>query len=260
MKTVLTCLCTLFVLTAFGQHSNSIEQTLLRQFQRITYWADYKGDTDNVDKYDTLEKANEDFRKLLLKYTSQNPSTLTLAFKELDNEGLSIATSTDGLFRIYSWDTYTGGTMHIFDNIYQYKANGKVFSKTIKESEDEGDPGYWYSTIYSLSNAGKTFYLGLRHGIYSTKDTYQGIKAFSISSNSLNAETKLIKTKTGVRNALGFEFNFFSVVNQLERPVRLIKFDAVAKTLSFPVVLENGEVTEKNIVYRFTGQYFERKK
>jgi hypothetical protein len=150
--------------------------------------------------------------------------------------------------------------MHIFDNIYQYKANGKVFSKTIKESEDEGDPGYWYSTIYSLSNAGKTFYLGLRHGIYSTKDTYQGIKAFSISSNSLNAETKLIKTKTGVRNALGFEFNFFSVVNQLERPVRLIKFDAVAKTLSFPVVLENGEVTEKNIVYRFTGQYFERKK
>ncbi len=222
--------------------------------------ADYKGGNDNPDKYDSLEKANGDFRKLLLKYTSQNPSTLTFAFKKLDNEGLSIATSADGLFRIYSWDTYTGGTMDNFDNVYQYKANGKVFSKTIKENEDESDPGYYYSTVYSVSNKGKTFYLGLRHGIYSTKDSYQGVKAFSIISNSLNAKTKLIKTKNDLSNALGFEFDFFSVVNHLERPVMLIKFDAAAKTLSFPVVLESGEVTEKNIVYRFTGQYFEQKK
>ena len=260
MKTIFTTICTLFFLTTFGQDSNSIEQTLLKQFKKITYWADYKGDTDNLDKYDSLEKANLDFRKLLLTYTSQNPSTLNFTFKELDKEGLSIATSGDGLFRIYSWDTYTGGTMHFFDNVYQYKANGKVFAKTIKESEDDGDPGYWYSTIYSLNSDGKTYYLGLRHGIYSTRDTYQGVKSFSISNNFLNAETKLIKTKTGVRNAFGFEFDFFSVVDQLERPVRLIKYDAATKTLSLPVVLEGGEVTDKRITYKFTGRYFESKK
>jgi hypothetical protein len=260
MKTILTTICTLFVLSALGQDQKSIEQALLKKFKKITYWADYKGDTDNLYKYDSLEKANEDFRKLLLKYTSQHPSTLTFAFKGLDEEGLSIATSVDGLFRIYSWDTYTGGTMHFFDNVYQYKANGKVFAKAIKESEDEGDPGYLYSSIYSLSSTGKTYYLGLRHAIYSSKDTYQGVKAFIISNNSLNTETKLIKTKTGLRNALGFEFDFFSVVDQLERPVRLIRYDAATKTLRVPVVLEDGKVTDKSMVYQFTGQYFERKK
>jgi hypothetical protein len=260
MKTIFTTICTLFLLTTFGQDSNAIEQILLKQFKTITYWADYKGDTGNLDKYDSLEKANLNFRKLLLKYTFENPSTLTFAFKELDKEGLSIATSGDGLFRIYSWDTYTGGTMHVFDNVYQYKANGKVFSKIIKASEDEGDPSYWYSTIYSPMSAGKISYLGLRHGIFSTRDSYQGVKAFTIINNSLNAETKLIKTKTGVRNTLGFEFDFFSVVDQLERPVRLFKYDAATKTLSFPVVLESGEVTGKRIIYKFTGRYFERKK
>jgi hypothetical protein len=251
---------TLVTLNTFGQSSNSIEETLLKEFKKITYWAYYKGDTDTVDKYDSLEKANENFRKLLLKHTAQSPSTLTTDFKEIVNEGLSIATSTDGLFRIYSWDTYTGGTMHIFDNVYQYKVNGRVFSKTLRESEDEHDPGYWYSTIYSLTNAGKTFYLGLRHGIYSTKDSYQGIKSFSISNNSLNAGTKLIKTNTGVKNILGFEFDFFSVVHHLERPVRLITYNATTKTLTLPIVLENGEVTERRIIYQFTGRYFERRK
>lgn len=250
----------MIILAGFGQDQHSIEQKLLNQFRKITYWADYKSDADNLDKFDSLEQANAGFRKLLLQYTSQYPSTLTFDFKSLDKEGLSIVTSFDGLFRIYSWDTYTGGTMHVFDNVYQYKLNAKVFSKTIKESDDEGDPGYWYSTIYSLNEAGKTYYLGLRHAIYSTKDTYQGIKAFSFDNSSLNAGTKLIKTRTGLRNSLGFEFDFFSVKDQLERPVRLIKYNTATKTLSIPIVLEGGEVTEKNIIYQFTGHYFERKK
>jgi hypothetical protein len=253
MKTLLTTICTFFLLNGFAQ--GSIEQALLKPFKKITYWAHYQG--DNID---SLERANDDFREMLLKYTSLQPLTIGFDFKGLEKEGLSIATSSDGLFRIYSWDTYTGGTMHYFDNVYQFKANGKVYSKTIRESTEEGDPGYWYSTIYSLNNGGKTYYLGLRHAIYSTSDAYQGVKAFSIGSNSLNADTKLIQTKTGLRNALGFEFDFFSVKNQLERPVRLIKYDAAAKTLSFPVVLQGGKVTSRNIVYRFTGQSFEQEK
>jgi hypothetical protein len=63
-----------------------------------------------------------------------------------------------------------------------------------------------------------------------------------------------------LKNTLGFGFDFFSVVDRPDRPVQLIKYDGVKKTLTIPVVLEDGKVTGRTIVYQFTGQYFERKK
>jgi hypothetical protein len=58
---------------------------------------------------------------------------------------------------------------------------------------------------------------------------------------------------------LGFSFDFFSVVDRAERPVKLIDYNAIEKTISIPVVWENGKVTSKLIVYKFTGEYFEKK-
>ena len=75
--------------------------------------------------------------------------------------------------------------------------------------------------------------------------------------NTLNDGVKLIKTKSGLNNTLGFNFDFFSVVDFKERPVILIKYNPALKSFSIPVVLENGEVTDKKIIYKFTGQYFE---
>ncbi|MBI4811098.1 MAG: hypothetical protein HY800_06620, partial [Ignavibacteriales bacterium] len=238
----------------------TIEQDLLKQFKKIDYWANYSEDDDKVDKYDSLEKANKVFRKSLLQYTSKYPSTIDFDFKDLKKEGLFIATSDDGLFRIYSWDTWTGGTMHIFKNVYQYKIGDKVFSKTIGTDDmDPPDPRGFYSDIYSLRSTGKTYYLAVKHAIFSMKDSYQEIKVFSITSSSLDRmflddTVKLIKTKSGIRNTLGFSFNFFSVMDREERPVKLIDDDSNARAISIPVVLENGEVTNKSIIYQFTGQ------
>ncbi|HEV7622375.1 MAG TPA: hypothetical protein VGO09_11600 [Flavisolibacter sp.] len=148
--------------------------------------------------------------------------------------------------------------MHYFENVYQYKTAGKVFSKLIPNSS-EGDPGYWYSDIHSLEKEGRSYYLAIRHAIYSTKDAYQGRKIFSIVNNSLDDTAKLIKTKTGIRNILGFGFDFFSVADRKERPVKLIDYNSTEKTITIPVVLANGKVTNKLIVYQFTGKYFERK-
>jgi hypothetical protein len=168
MKAILMTFCTFFLLAAFGQDQKAMEKALPGQFKKIGYWAEYKG--NNPRQYDSLEIANKHFREVLLKYTSRYPSTISFGFKDLEKEGLTIATSADGMFRVYSWDTWTGGTMHYFDNVYQYKAAGKVYSKAIEDANNEGDPGYWYSAIYSLANGGKTYYLGVRHASYSTKE------------------------------------------------------------------------------------------
>lgn len=258
MRTTLTTILTLFILAVWGQTQPSIEQDLLKQFKRITYWHNYNGSDAGVERYDSLDKANANFQKSLLTYTAQYPSTLQADFKELVKEGLTIATSPDGLFRIYSWDTWNGGTMHFFGNVYQYKTGNKVFSKLIKEPIDE--PNYWYTDIYSLVNGKSTWYITVRHGIYSSRLCYQGVKVFSITNGILNDQTKLIKTKTGIRNTLGFEFDFFSVVDRPERPVKLVTYDTAAKKITLPVVTAKGKVTDKFIVYQFTGQYFELKK
>ena len=257
MKILLAAILTLIGITSQGQTLKVIEQVLLKQINKITYWSEYNGNNPKINRDDSLIKANYQFQKNLLHYTSSNPATLSFAFAELTKVGVDIATSEDRLFRIYSWDNKEGGTMRFFNNVYQYKIGNKIFSQKVEHSANDEYPGSFYSNTYTLKSGAKTYYLSVYHSIFSTSDSYQGIKVFSIGNNALNDGVKLIKTKSGLNNTLGFNFDFFSVVDFKERPVILIKYNPALKSFSIPVVLENGEVTDKKIIYKFTGQYFE---
>jgi hypothetical protein len=240
--------------TLHAQNLLTIEQELVSQFKKIDYWANFKDSAfPDINKYDSLEAANNLFRFSLLSYTSTVAPTLTYEFRELEMLGLYIRTAEDRMFRIYSWDTRMGQTAHIFDAVYQYKTEDiKVFSKTIKN----GDAGRWYSNIYMLKTDEKTYYLGLYHAVFSSKDSHQGVKVFSIEKNTLNEDVRLFKTRTGIRNDLGFGFNLFSVANRTERPVKLIYYEEDEKKLSVPVVMQDGKVTKKFVVYQFNGEHF----
>jgi hypothetical protein len=261
MKTAFTILFSFFLLTAFAQSRDAVEQDLLRDFKRILHWRDYHSDSQTLGVYDSLLNANEQFEKALLKYTSQNPATIAFDFKELKSKGLTISTSDDGLFRIYSWDTWTGGSMHFQQNVFQYKSGDKVFSKIIHESLDDEDhySVNWYIQVFTVRTPTQTYYLGLYGRTYSNQDANQGVKVFAINGTALNDTAKLIKTGSGMKNKLGFDYNFFSVVDRKERPIKLITYDSNSKTLKMAVVVDEGKVTNRFIVYKFTGQYFERK-
>ena len=251
----------ILLIFSFSSHAQQLsEKELLEQFQKISFWSDYKGNDQKVNSADSLEMANRLFKVNLLAYTAQNASTINSSFNDFLKEGLKIAASPDGNLRIYSWDTWTGGSMHFFENVYQFKNGDHVFSKAIFDKSNDTDPAYWFSDIFSLKRLDTIYYLAVRHGIYSGSDNYQGIKVFSIAGDSLLSDVKLIKTKTGIKNTLGFNFDFFSVVDRPERPVKLINYDPVLKTISIPVVQEKGKVTSKTITYQFTGKYFELKK
>lgn len=233
----------------YGQSPFKIEQELLTQFRKIQYF-------HTAEQHDSLQQANQSFHKSLLAYASTVHATITFDFNELVKEGLIIKTSEDGLFRIYSWDTWMGGTAHDFDGIYQYKTGNKIFARAFHK--EEGDMGRWYSRIYSLRSDDKMYYIGLYHEIFSSKDSYQGIKVFSIEEDNLNDTVHLIKTKTGIRNELGFDYDFLSVAGRPERPVKLIYYDDDQQQLHLSVVLEDGKVTRRFISYQFTGKYFEK--
>jgi hypothetical protein len=261
MKPLFTTIFVFLFVSSFGQTQNTVEQKLLGRFERILYWSDFQGDNKNISVYDSLFHANDQFEKTLLNLTSKDPLTISFDFKKLKDQGLSISTSDDGLFRIYSWDTWTGGTMHFQQNIFQYKSGDKVFSKIIQDSLSEEDhySVNWYIKIFTIKTSIQTFYLGLYDCTYSTKDAYQGVKVFTIKDTILNDSFKLIRTGSGIKNNLGFYYNFFSVVDRKERPIIMISYDKETKTLKIPVVLEEGKVTNRFIIYKFTGRYFERK-
>ncbi len=175
-------------------------------------------------------------------------------------QNINIVTSADNLLRIYSWDTWLGGTMHIFENIFQFKSADNIYTKFNSETSTFGEDEYvpFYSQIFSLNENNKKYYLAVENGIYSTKDVSQSIKAFAIENNSLNDTLKLFKTRTEMLNKLEVNFDFFSVVDRPERPVRLIKYDPKKKIIYIPITLENGKISENFILYKFTGQYFEQ--
>jgi hypothetical protein len=253
-KNVFLLLVCAFALSAFGQTNAQIERELVGHIRNIEKWSSYGSESND----ELLSKENEVFAEKLLKFT-KIASTLSYEFAALD-EFMYIATSADGRLRIYSWDLQDGGTMHNFSRVYQFRgADGKIYSQP--DDLTEGDPGSFVYDIFTLDAKGEKTYLVCTTAILSTSDNNQTVRLYKIAGNSLVNGVKLIKTKSGLTDSIGFSYNFFSVAEREERPVRLIRFDRRTKTLTIPVVIEdkefpNGRVTGKFISYRFNGTYF----
>ena len=243
---------------AYAQSPQKIEQELLISFRQLQQGA-LSDDASRVNGHiDSIKQANASFRNSLLAYTAVARSTFTYDFAALEKEGLVIKTSEDGLFRIYSWDTRTGSTAHNFDAVLQYRVNNEVFSKLA--SHDENDTGKWFSNIYDLKTENKTYYIGLYHEMFSRTALFQGVKVFCIEDNDINESVRLFKTRNGLLNEFGFAYNFLSVADHPERPVKLIYYDTDDDQLHLTVVKEDGAVTKQLITYQFNGKYFERVK
>ena len=248
-----------FVLSAFGQTNAQIEQELVGHIKNIEKWSSY-GEESNDE---LLAKENEIFEDKLLKYT-KIAATLSYKFAALD-EFMYIATSADGRLRVYSWNTQDGGTMRNFSRVYQYSdARGKVYSKSDELSE--GDAGSYVDEIFTVDTKGGKIYLVCSTAILSSSYRSQTVNLYKIDGARLDDEVKMIKTRSGLTNYVGFEYDFFSVAEREGRPVSLISFDKKTNVFRIPVVIvddkefPNGRVTGKRISYKFDGTYFVRMK
>lgn len=241
----------LFVINGLkAQTVQEIEIDLFKNLQKIQ---DFGYDRN----YDSLSVYNEIFSNKLVKYASSSKDMLLYDFPNIAQNYWSIATSPDGKFRIYSWDTYTGGSMHFYCNVFQWTDYGELYAQKNKNNEDEdADPNGSYSVIYQLTDELNTFYMPIYNAVYSGRDSYQALYCMDFEREKLDTEFKKIKTKSGITHKLGFAFDFFSVKNIKEIPVKLIRFDKSTYTLSIPVVTTAGLVTNKKITYEYDGDYF----
>jgi hypothetical protein len=207
---------------------------------------------------DSLSRHSSLFTEKLNSYLAGDPSTLGYGFPLLtDSNDCWIAGSKDGLFRIYSRDTHTGGTMHFFENIYQYKVNGNVYVKPLQL--EEGDPSGIYSDMLSIKTAARTYYIALQTGIYSTKDVGKRIRAYAIENNALNDSVKLFKGYKGLVNLVDIGSELFKDDDwrRLDGNIKIV-YDPVKKLISIPQITIDDKVIVNYPLYRFTGAYFER--
>jgi hypothetical protein len=245
-----------FRVFAQTQTAKDIELDLYRSFRKIDNWRDRQ---DTLAERDSLQNANDAFAQRLKKYTAEYPVTIDEKFSALVYDHLAIATSPDGVFRIYSWDTSLGGSKHAYINVYQYKAGDKTLS-AIKQvdSSEEDHPTYSFSNLYTFKVNDKTYYLGVYNGIYSARGAGQGLQVFTIESGKLIDNVRLVKNNSGLHSQLYYDYNPASTAILKVKPS--IYFDDASSTIFVPLVNLDGKVTEKYITYKFTGQYFERVK
>ncbi len=258
----LTIFLILSILT-FGSVSSSqtlagVEKELIGHIDKLEKASNYGGSAD----YAVLEAENEAMQKALLKYGIR-ADVLRYAFPKLAKK-IFITTSRDRKLRAYSWDTNEGGTMHDYVTVFQFQgANGKanVWSESYSQDMEDRGAGTFVTQIFQTDMTHQPIYLVVDTFIGSTSLSAQGIQAFRIKGNKLDREVKVIKTDEGITDSIRFEYDFFSVVDHPERPIKLFYFDEAKRSFRFPVVIEDaktpqGRVTNRFITYHFNGKYF----
>lgn len=235
-------------ISAQGNDLRKKEQELIRLYGKLT--GSRSGEFDSLNYYSDL------FTEKLQSLLSTNKNTLKYSFKALTDQRIcSVKTSKDRLFRIYSWDSQLGGTMHFFNVIYQYKNGKSVKTQSIKL--EEGDPAWYCSDLFTLKAQKNIYYLAVINGIYSSKDVSQSIKAFELTDLGINDSILLMKTPEGLKNSLDLAYDFFSVLDNSERPFAAFHYDPKKKIISISTTNDKGQIVPGYQYYQFNGKYFE---
>jgi hypothetical protein len=204
---------------------------------------------------DSLIYFSDLFSSKLISLIKNNPSTLECNFKLFEDSIGSIVTTSNGQFRIYSWDTWTGGTMRNYKNLFQFKSGGKVYVKSFDYGED--DMGTYFNKVYSFRIDSLMYILALAGGTESSRYSYEFVTVYSISDSILHDNIPLIETSTGVKSSISIEYDNSSLENLQAGESHLITFDEDKKILYIPMI-ENDMATKKIDRYQFTGQYFKK--
>ncbi len=243
-----------------AQSLGKVEAELLGHLNKLEKASNYGSHAD----YEVLGKENEALRTALLKYGSRS-DVLRYSFSKLSKK-LFLTTSKDGNFRTYSWDSNEGGTMHDYRTVYQFRGkSGKVHAVAdgYTQSLEDRDAGAFVHQIFQTDTPLGPIYLAVSTFIGSTSLSGATISAVMIDGERLNRNPKVIRTTKGVTDSISFQYDFFSVVDRPERPIRLFSYDDTKKSFRFPIVIQDrrtpqGRVTNRFITYRFDGKYFVR--
>lgn len=125
---------------------------------------------------------------ILLKELCTADKGMKYDFRELRKKErqFTIAVSTDGYMRVFSRNTYWGGTMPLFASYMQYKDKEQSY---FFDMNDDNDMGICYDTIYSIQALDKSYYLFSGTSQIATAYPLAVMKAVSCTNGELKQDT-----------------------------------------------------------------------
>jgi hypothetical protein len=235
----------------YAQSVREIEDSTLSYLTKLQKHSNNFGDAQE----DSLAKCNASLQNYLQVVLCKQPLSLPANFSRLVGSGLIIASSKDKKFRIYSWNTQDGGTMQGFNSIFQFQSGKIVCAKilyfdTFIDGQWTG-PGYFYPNVYSIiSKNGKTFYLAIRKGIYSSAVHSVGVQCFAIENGLINDSVKIFKTKNEYLNNIDVSVDYTDIKKMTKEPDIYFSSD---NTKMYIPLIGNDMYKGKYLVYKFDG-------
>jgi hypothetical protein len=203
------------------------------------------------DNYDALSGLSKKLRTYLL--SPQNQVALMQSrLQKAQGAGLYVAESPDRKLRVYSWDKWTGGTMHFFDATAQYKTlSGKAMPYDFGPVDDTDNGAYYDKIVPVRTKSGRTVYLVFGTSIGSTICYTLSVASYEITRDGKLIKAPFFKTKKQFLNEIscGVERQDTSLDCDIE-------LTNANKTLRIPVVDESMHFKSSYLIYKFDGEKF----
>ena len=212
-----------------------------------------------------------------IKYLVDNPHSLDYSFNKLQEETeISIETSEDGNFRVYSWDSYCGGSMPMYTNIFQYRSDGKVYINGLGLIDDIGINIPQYYQVYEDEDIVGSNVVGLITFnssdssvcyLLKTDDKIMhncallGLQAVKIQKGQIVSAPIFFTEEDGVSDKLSIEYSpieWFYKNNNNENLNRNFEFEKPNQILYVPYSVE-GNLVDRYKLFYFDGSVFRPK-
>lgn len=236
------------------------DSTFAHYLRIIDHWSNIYKDP-GIESDSLVIPSNE-----LMKYAKQEltqPETMTAPFRSAVNEGLVVASSDDSKLRCYAWDTYIGGSMHVYDALMQYASGEQIKVKTLNDLNnyrDRPDPGAYPTEITTMyTQTGKTVYLVVDCSIVSDKEKSYGIKAYSMQDGTLEV-IPFFKNGKMMENNINYVFNTIPGKDSLPHELNMIHLSQDKSKLFIPIIYPNGTLSDAYKEYEFDGSVFDYKR
>lgn len=206
------------------------------------------------ETHDDTIRSEKDFGQGLIAFLEENPTSIAFDFPKLVEAGMHIATSSDNVLRIFSWDDNEGGSMRFFNNIFQVNLPKKQ-TLSLKSTEEDRTYFPFYNRIENIQLDGQTYYLAFARSVLSNREVDYAIELFTIKNNQLEPAF-LFKSDLGEECMLHETFNYHNLEST---ETELFKLDTTNLTISVPIITEDGEITKENKTYQYKDKFFQRK-
>lgn len=240
-----------------AQSCAEVDGKLAAYYQEMIDNGSYSGD-GSAEAMVRRDKASAAFQAALSAYLQEESSWQCDFMQTVGKDGMVIINgSSDGKLSTYSWDELDGGTMHNHTTLVQWRApSGAIRVK--KLSSGEAAPYVSDLIVDTFGRHGKG-YIMINYGIGSNRAHSRDLVIYRLGEHDLQP-LDIIRTSK-LTNRLGYGFDTTTVQDMRHT---VILYDARSKTISLPVVVDDGEgfgtVKKARIRYRFNGRYFVKTK